>query len=45
MDNKNKFHEFIQKVDELDAKSQTQAAQADYDLSELDISFDKIGGA
>lgn len=40
-----KFFEFIQKIDKLDAtpsKSETAGAKNDYDLSELDISFEKI---
>ena len=39
-----KFFEFIQKIDKLDATPSIKDAEAknDYDLSELDISFDKL---
>jgi len=41
---KGKFFEFIQKIDKLDATPtpSTGAASQDYDISELDISFDKV---
>ena len=40
---KGKFFEFIKKIDKLDATPTTpKPATADYDISELDISFDKI---
>ncbi|CDW78620.1 UNKNOWN [Stylonychia lemnae] len=41
---KNQFFDFIKTIDELDQKDiQKQAsAEADYDLTELDISFDKV---
>ena len=45
---KSKFFEFIQKVDALDQKPDTPAATVaakeseDYDISELDISFEKV---
>lgn len=40
---KGKFFEFIKKIDTLDAKPAEGAkVKSDYDISELDISFDKI---
>lgn len=41
-DKKGKFFEFIQKIDKLDATPTPSAASQDYDISELDISFDKV---
>jgi uncharacterized protein YnzC (UPF0291/DUF896 family) len=37
-----KFLEFIQKIDQLDATPDKTEAKNDYDLSELDISFEKV---
>jgi hypothetical protein len=45
---KGKFFEFIQKIDQLDRKVDTPAATAtssaanDYDLADIEISFDKV---
>lgn len=36
-----KFFDFIQKIDKLDATPAT-STKSDYDLSELDITFDKV---
>lgn len=43
-DKKGKFFEFIQKIDKLDATPTPSAGAStqDYDISELDISFDKV---
>jgi hypothetical protein len=47
---KGKFFEFIKKIDTMDAAPEAgKAVKSDYDLDELDISFDKVskgaGGA
>jgi hypothetical protein len=44
---KGKFFEFIQKIDQLDRKVDTPAAATstaanDYDLADIEISFDKV---
>lgn len=40
---KGKFFEFIKKIDTLDATpTESASVKSDYDLSELDISFDKV---
>ena len=40
---KGKFFEFIKKIDTMDATpSESAKVKSDYDISELDISFDKI---
>ena len=40
---KGKFFEFIKKIDTLDATpSEGTKVKSDYDISELDISFDKV---
>lgn len=40
---KGKFFEFIKKIDTMDAAPEAgKAVKSDYDLSELDISFDKV---
>lgn len=39
---KGKFFEFIQEVDKIDKQPDSSAAKKDYDLSELDITFDRV---
>jgi hypothetical protein len=39
---KGKFFEFIKKIDTLDAQPEAAKVKSDYDMDDLDISFDKI---
>ena len=39
---KGKFFEFIKKIDTLDSQPEAAKVKSDYDMDDLDISFDKI---